>query len=461
MATGKTNMDTMPLRWGHFRVVIAASLGQVTGAALSTIIGIILPMIQMLRHPGLTSLEQGGIAGMSLAGIIVGSIAVGAWSDRRGYLAFFRICPLVILAASIFVRFNDSIAALTVGLFLMGLGIGGEYSLDSDYISEIMPRRWRLVMVGAAKASSAVGNIVAAGICLLLLRQWHDPGMWNRLLAIISVMAAVMSLCSIRFRQSPGWLVVHDRIGEAESAVRYFLGDDVEIGDLRQRPKRGRIDEVSWRDMFRGRNLRKVIFSGLPWACEGMGVYGIGVFLPVLVMSLGLASGDAGGFGHIIESVELTTYINIAILPGFALGLFLVNRWYHVRTQTAGFVLCAAGLALLLASYRLHWPVWTAVAGFMIFEFFLNAGPHLMTFIIPSQIYSVEERGSGTGIAAACGKAGALAGVFFMPLLLDWGGVELVLWVTMVAQLVGGATTHLLGRKVLPPKTHLYTDARR
>jgi len=94
----------------------------------------------------------------------------------------------------------------------------------------------------------------------------------------------------------------------------------------------------------------------------------------------------------------LTTWINLCILPGFVLGLLLVNRWYHVRTQTWGFILCAAGMGILLAAYEFHWPVWIAVSGFMLFELFLNAGPHLMTFIIPPQIYSVAERGAGAGL---------------------------------------------------------------
>lgn len=59
IATDKNmNMDTMPLRWGHFRVLIVASLGQITGAGLATLVGVILPMIQIFRHPGLTSCSR-------------------------------------------------------------------------------------------------------------------------------------------------------------------------------------------------------------------------------------------------------------------------------------------------------------------------------------------------------------------------------------------------------------------
>lgn len=449
-ADAQTDMDTMPLRWGHFRVLIVASLGQITGAGLATLVGIVLPMIQLFRHPELSSLQQGLVAATSLVGITVGSVLFGRWSDRRGYLFFFRLCPALILGASLFAFFAADLFGLVVGLFVMGLGIGGGYSLDSDYISEIMPRRWKLTMVGVAKAASALGNIVVAAVCFSLLREWNDPHLWNRLLLLVAILAVVMLLCRIRFEQSPGWLVAHGRIAEAEQAVRYFLGQDVTIGEIRNRPAKSDAPQTSWSDLFKRGQIRKVIFSGVPWACEGLGVYGIGVFLPVLVMALGLESGSESGFARITESVRLTTWINLVILPGFVLGLLFVNRWNHVRMQTWGFILCAAGLALLLTAYRLHWPLWVSVAGFMLFELFLNAGPHLITFILPPQIYSVAERGSGAGVAAAFGKLGAVAGVLFIPMLLEWGGATLALAVTIGVLLAGAAVTAVAGRKVLP-----------
>ena len=449
-------MDTMPLRWGHFRVLIVASLGQITGAGLATLVGIVLPMIQIFRHPELTSFQQGAVAATSLVGIMFGSMLFGAWSDKKGYLFFFRFCPALILAAALLAYFSDSLSGLVAGLLLMGMGIGGGYSLDSDYISEIMPRRWRLLMVGVAKASSSLGNIVIAAVCFFLLRAWDDPHDWNRLLLLVAALAIIMLLCRIRFEQSPGWLIARDRVAEAEKAVRYFLGPDVEIDELRSRPKREETRKATWSSLFRKGNVRKVIFSGIPWACEGLGVYGIGVFLPVLVMALGLESASESAFHRITESVLLTTWINLVILPGFVLGLLLVNRWYHVRTQTWGFILCAAGMGILLAAYELHGPVWVSVAGFMLFELFLNAGPHLMTFIIPPQIYSVAERGSGTGLAAAFGKLGAVLGVLFIPMLLKWGGAELVLWVTIGVQLAGASVTAVIGREVLPDRGRTY-----
>ncbi|HJA56889.1 MAG TPA: MFS transporter [Candidatus Bacteroides intestinigallinarum] len=481
MTGPKVNMDTMSLRWGHYWVLIVASMGQIVGAGLATLVGIIIPMIQIIRHPELTSLQQGLMGCTSLIGITVGSLLFGRLSDKYGYLLFFRLCPVIVLAASLLAYFTASLPWLVVGLFLMGLGIGGGYSLDSDYISEIMPQRWRLFMVGVAKASSSLGNIMVALICFFLLKDWHEPEMWNRLLLIITTFALVMILSRIHFTQSPGWLITHNRPAEAEVAVRYFLGADVEVvekgntgepgihhhigadmevGEIRNRAKKKDLQKATLASLFHGKNLKRVIFSGIPWACEGLGVYGIGVFLPILVMALGLepTSGTVLGgkaieaLHRIINSVEITVWINLFILPGFALGLFLINRWYHVRIQVGGFILCALGLTLLLVAYKFHLPVWLAIAGFMIFELFLNAGPHLMTFIIPSQIYPVADRGEGAGLAAAIGKAGAVLGVLFIPMLLSWGGVELVLLVSIFVQIIGAVATGIIGREVLPDK---------
>ncbi len=445
MAENTMNMDTMPLRKGHFRVLAVASLGQLTGAGLSTLVGIILPMIQMISHPALSSAQQGAIACTSLAGIMVGSIIFGELSDRRGYLLLFRLCPLIVLAASLAAYFLDGLWTLTAALFLMGLGIGGEYSLDSDYVSEIMPAKWRLTMVGCTKAASSLGNILVAAACFILLRIWDNPHMWDRLLLLISVLALTMFLCRIRFAQSPGWLMAHGHADEAQKAAEYFLGPDVSIP---VQANAGLPAKKKKREMLGPKNMDKIILSGIPWACEGVGVYGIGVFLPVLVMALGIEPHSEDAFQRIIGSVRITTLINLFVLAGFAAGIALLGNIRHARMQTWGFVISAAGLAILITAYEAGWPVWASIGGFIIFELFLNAGPHLTTFVMPAQIYPVEERGAGAGIAAAFGKAGAVAGVLFMPMLLEWGGVRAVLWTCVAVLAAGAAVTVIWSRRL-------------
>lgn len=441
------DMDTMPLRWGHLRVLVTASMGQLTGGALSTLIGVVLPMMMLLTHRTLTPAAQGALAAASLVGIMVGSITIGALSDRRGYLRYFRLSPALILLGSVVAIFSSEVVSLFLSLFVMGFGVGGGYSLDSDYISEIMPRRWRLFMVGVAKASSAIGNVVIAFVSFYILKHWSATDHWSGLFLLISLLAIVMLLQSIRFAESPAFLLCRGRRADAERTVRYFLGSDVTIGELASQAASSQ--EPSRLGLLRGENLRRAIFCGVPWACEGFAVYGVGIFLPILIMAVGL--GDGGqGVEHIASSVELTGYINLFVALGFALGLVAMRRWYHALQQSVGFLLSAAGLVLLLAAYRYGLDRWLMIAGFMAFELFLNAGPHLLSFVFPPQVYPVADRGAGAGIAAAMGKAGAALGVALMPLLMKWGGVELALALTAVVLLLGALITSTLGRMVLP-----------
>ena len=473
-------MDSMPLRKGHFRVLAVASMGQLLGAGLATLIGIVIPMIQLVRHPELSSLMQGVLGSISLVGITIGSLIFGRLSDKYGYLFFFRLCPVIIFCASLLAFFVPKLPVLIISLFLMGFGIGGGYSLDSDYISEIMPNKWKLIMVGVAKASSAIGNILVAAICYLFLTLYYDARLWNYLFLIISIFSLLMILSRIKFAQSPYWLIAHHQEKKAEAAVRYFLGPDVEVleqkndnstvnhigshietSEIRNRTLNSAQKKISFSDLFRGVNLRRATLCGIPWACEGLGVYGIGVFLPILIMALGLdpsnnllknLTGPERAIEQIRTSVEITTWINFFILPGFIIGLILVKKVYHVKLQTWGFILCAIGLILLLIYYKFHLATWVAITGFIIFEFFLNAGPHLMTCILPSEIYPVADRGEGAGLAAATGKIGAVLGVLLIPVLLSKGGIELVLIVSVVVQLTGAIITEVFGRKVLPVK---------
>ncbi len=339
---------------------------------------------------------------------------------------------------------------LIISLFVMGFAIGGEYSLDSGYVSEIMPVRWRSTMVGVAKAGSAIGNIIAAGLCFLVLRGGLEAGRWPELMWIVAGIAAVMLLSRIDFAQSPLWLLERGRTAMAEKAAEKLLGPDVRVteaavpaADRQQQAAMG-----TWQ--FVRSYFGRVVLSGIPWACEGLGVYGIGVFLPVLVAALGLEHFTPGmaPLLHVTKSVEITLWISCIILPGFILGLLLLRRAGKVGLQAWGFFLSCLSLLVLLVSFELRWSAWITIGAFMAFELFLNMGPHLVTYVLPAAIYPVEVRAQGAGIAACIGKVGAVLGVFFMPMLLHAGGMRLVLTVSAAVMLAGGLVTAIVGRRV-------------
>ncbi len=436
-------VSQLPFRPKDIWIVLVSSMEQIIGTALTTVVGVMIPMMQLLRPESaqLSSVMQGLIGAIGLVGIGVGSMVIGKLSDAKGYLGWFRLCPLLIIAGSVWCLLYHTPGMLLCGLFVIGLGVGGGYSLDSAYISELMPAKWRGTMVGVAKASCAIGFIAAALISLWILKVRPYPFMWRSLILIIAGFGVLTLLMRIRWYQAPGWLASKGRMDEATKAAQKFLGNQAEA----EAPQTNDVVQAGWGAMFEGKNLLRVIFSGIPWACEGLGVYGFGVFLPVMVMALGIQSPDITGMPKIIDSVEVTAVVNCFILPGFILGLLLVRRVNHVRMLTWGFIFSAVGLGLLLWAYLAHLPVWVTIVGFLIFEVALNAGPHLVTYIIPAAIYPVADRGAGTGIAAMLGKVGAVAGVMVMPILLEAGGMSLVLIVSIAVMVAGAVIGQLFG----------------
>ncbi|MDE5552225.1 MAG: MFS transporter [Muribaculaceae bacterium] len=467
----KYDVTSMPLTPRHYWIVFVASLGQLIGTTVATIAGIIIPMINILSRPELSSFMQGLIGAADLIGIMVGSVLFGRLSDRYGYLLFFRLCPLLVLVAALVSVFVPDIWVLVVCLFIIGIGIGGEYSLDSNYVSELMPVKWRRVMLGVTKAASALGNIIGAALALWWVMSDKNSAIWPELMLIIAGIALLMLLSRIKFYESPKWLLDHGQVAKAEKAVHEFLGADVYLSTSSPQSDsagedvahQGSVEhatsESGQKSMgslaFMRKYFSQVMLSAAPWACEGLGVYGIGVFIPMLVMALGIehVSDHMLPILHVAESIKTTLWISCIILPGFLIGVWLTNKRINIpRLQSLGFWACAVTLVLLLVSYHWHWAKWISLISFMLFELFLNIGPHLVTYLLPPMIYPVEVRGQGTGIAAAIGKLGAVLAVFLIPILLKLGGAVLVLGVSAVIMAIGAIITRYYGAKVLPTK---------
>lgn len=434
----------LPMNGRHWYLLCVASMEQLIGTAVSTVVGIILPLILLLGTPKINAFDQGILGASSLVGIAVGSMIFGKLMDSMGYLLWFRLCPLIIAIGSLGVYFSDSVWSLVFWLFVIGLGVGGGYSLDSGYVSELMPEKWQSFCVGLAKATCSIGFISGAAVSYLVLKIDPVATVWPVLILFIGAMGLLAFILRLRWYESPDWLLSMGEDAKAQKAAKEFFGPDVEVLP----EKKPVVKTTSWIDMFRGEHLDKVILSGVSWACEGLGVYGFGVFLPILVMALGMQDGHVTGIPKILDSVGTTFFINLFVAVGFGLGLAVIHKLNILKLMGWTFIACAISLGGLLAAYVCKWPVWFSFLSFIIFEVALNAGPHLVTYIVPSRIYTIHERGAGMGIATMLGKVGAMLGVFFMPALLSWGGVIMVLWVSIVVQIIGAAVTFIYGKKL-------------
>jgi hypothetical protein len=76
--------------------------------------------------------------------------------------------------------------------------------------------------------------------------------------------------------------------------------------------------------------------------------------------------------------------------------------------------------------------------------FFVQFGPNMTTFVLPSEVFPVSVRTTGHGVAAGIGKLGAFVGVFLVPVLQNDIGLRGLLAVAGGSAVLGFAVTALL-----------------
>src|SRR4029079_16631873 len=103
-----------------------------------------------------------------LMGWATGGLFFGVLGDRIGRA---RTMVITILVYSL----CTGLSALSVGFwdfafyrFITGLGVGGEFAVGVSLVAEVMPDRARPFALGLLQALSAVGNITAAVISMVL-----------------------------------------------------------------------------------------------------------------------------------------------------------------------------------------------------------------------------------------------------------------------------------------------------
>src|SRR5262245_6802000 len=205
-----------------------------------------------------TVAKYGGYAtSIFLIGWASGGLAFGVLGDRIGRA---KTMLLTILIYSL----CTGLSALSRGFwdfafyrFITGLGVGGEFAVGVSLVAEVMPDRARPFALGLLQALSAIGNITAALISIVLghLEQTGAVGSaWRAMFVIGTVPALLAILIRRRLKEPERW----------QSAVAAGT----------QTKRLG-----SYAELFGDPRWRKHAFIGLLLAFSGVvGLWGIGFF---------------------------------------------------------------------------------------------------------------------------------------------------------------------------------------
>lgn len=277
--------------------------------------------------------------GSFFAGMFVGTVALGGFTDRFGRRAVFTGAMLVYSVATFAAAFQVSPETMDAWRFVAGLGIGVQLITVNTYISELTPNHARgkymafsILVILTSVPTVALLSYVLVPHTILGLDGWR----W--VMIIGSAGALLIWLIRRDLPESPRWLESRQRVAEARAIVERIESRVVaETGQPLAAPMldaaapeqgQGSWSEI-WRRPYLGRTLMLSLFN----FCQTFGVYGFGAWVPVLLYSKGIT---------ITHSLLYTMVIAITTPLG-AIGAMACAERIERKWQLAA---CAAVVAV-------------------------------------------------------------------------------------------------------------------
>lgn len=423
-------LDTSPLTPMHWRIWWLSAMGVFLDGFDLFIIAVALPLIVVDLQP--SPVVEGLIGAAALIGAMVGAFAGGRLTDRYGRKAIYVIDLAVFVAGSLATALAPGAISLLILRAVLGVGVGADYPICAAYVSEFMPARVRGRMLIGAFSFQALGMVAAALSGLLILSLHPARDAWRIMLAVAVIPALAVMVLRRAVPESPRWCIEHGQVDRAARIVADLVpGRRAELIALAARPLpplRRRAE--SFAVLFSARYIRRTVLAAGAWFLMDIASYAIGIFTPSILASLAFTAPGRGPIATDFMATEGAAFLDVFLVIGFLLNVWLVDRWGRIRLQALGFAGMALGLLVLARGATMdpagHGAI-TIFAGFVLFNVLMNVGPNATTFILPAELFSTEVRASGHGFAAGAAKLGAALGIFLLPVLRVQLGVPMLL----------------------------------
>lgn len=395
-------------------------LGMFTEAYFVFSVGNLIPVFReefpqcWVTHEECSAALLSSIHYSQVAGIIVGQLALGYLADRVGrkWGSVVTAATMLLGGSLMATASGSSVAALfvmySISQSIFGVGVGGEYPIASTSASEraeadesLAGKRGETVML--TFSMQGWGNWCNTAVLALLLVAWgqtgkadYDPDMlekvWRASFALGLVpLVATLGWRLFKLEESTVWAEKH-RDQKRQGGAKGF--------DLW---KAGRWVHTYW---------HRLLGTSACWFAWDLAFYGNRLFQGTFIA---IINPDAS----VVQVLGWTLVNSSVALVGYYASAFTVDKpWMgRRRMQVMGFAMMSLLFMLCAANYRaLTHPrmLWLFRLMYYLSSFFGQWGPNATTWLLPSELFPTETRAMSHGLAAACGKLGAVAaGVVF------------------------------------------------
>jgi MFS transporter, PHS family, inorganic phosphate transporter len=263
--------------------------------------------------------------------------------------------------------------------------------------------------VGLLFSMQALGLIVGPLVGLVLLSSGinHDLT-WRLMLGLGAIPAATVVFMRAKMPESPRFQAqVQGESDRAASQLAVFSDGVVAAPTSATHSPVRRMGLGGF--LTDRRSLLLLLGTAGSWFLFDYAYYGNTLSLPAILK-------EVAPHATLVTKLAWTLAIFMVFaVPGYVLAFTKMDRIGHRRLQLIGFGVMAGAFFALGAIPVLTTLVAPFLLIFGLSYFFIEFGPNTTTFVLPSEVFPVNMRTTGHGIAAGIGKLGAFIGVFLVP----------------------------------------------
>ena len=179
-----------------WKALFAAQLGWMLDATDFLLFTYALRAIQ--PEFGLSDRAMALLVSIALIAGAIGGVTFGSLADRLGRVRAMTLSIFLYSFATAGLATSTSFITLAFWRFLVGFGMGGEWSCGSVLVAESWPAEHRAKAIGIMQSGWAIGALLAAGMSALLL----EPFGW-RVLFLAGIFPAGVALVIRRTVKEP------------------------------------------------------------------------------------------------------------------------------------------------------------------------------------------------------------------------------------------------------------------
>ncbi|OMO63451.1 Sugar/inositol transporter [Corchorus olitorius] len=355
---------------------------------------------------------------------LVGSCAAGRTSDWIGRRYTIVFACVIFFVGALLMGFATNYAFLMVGRFVAGIGVGYALMIAPVYTAEVSPASSRGFLTSFPEV------FINSGILLGYVSNYAFSKLplhlgWRLMLGVGAVPSFFMAIGVLGMPESPRWLVMQGRLGDAKK-VLYKTSDSNEEAELRlsdikevagipqdctddivqvQKQSHG---EGVWRELLINPTpaVRHVLICaiGIHFFQQSSGIDAVVLYSPRIFEKAGITSANKKLLATIAVGFVKTVFILVATF-----FLDKVGRRPLLLSSFAGMVisLVTLGFSLTIIEHsdeKLTWAIVLCITMVLAYVALFSIGAGPITWVYSSEIFPLRLRAQGAGIGVAVNR---------------------------------------------------------